>query len=237
MDSIIESLRNELLNNADPAVNESNKRFFKEDVNFYGVKNALVRKISKDYFKKIKVLEKEEIFDLCEELFSSGYNEEAFIAAEWLAGISDKFSEGDIEIFGSWIEDYIDNWAKCDSFCNHAVGDLLVLFPDEVSHLKGWALSENRWMRRAAAVSLIVPAKRGEFPDDIFEIADILLEDGDDMVRKGYGWLLKDLSITRQKDVFDYVMKNKRRMPRVSLRYAIERMPKEMRAEAMRKDW
>lgn len=54
---------------------------------------------------------------------------------------------------------------------------------------------------------------------------------------KGYGWLLKDLAITGQKDVFDYIMKNKRILPRVSLRYAIERMPKEMRAEAMEKDW
>lgn len=84
------------------------------------------------------------------------------------------------------IESYVDNWAKCDTFCNHTAGDFLVLFPDEVSHLKNWAQSENHWMRRAAAVSLIIPAKRGEFPDDIFEIADILLEDEYERIRLAF---------------------------------------------------
>lgn len=44
-------------------------------------------------------------------------------------------------------------------------------------------------MRRATAVSLIIPAKRGKYLDDVLEIADALLTDEDDMVRKGYGWL------------------------------------------------
>ena len=32
-------------------------------------------------------------------------------------------------------------------------------------------------------------------------------------------------------------MKNRNQMPRTALRYAIELMPKEMKAEAMKKDW
>jgi hypothetical protein len=32
-------------------------------------------------------------------------------------------------------------------------------------------------------------------------------------------------------------MQNKKAMPRTALRYAIELMPKEMKAEAMKKDW
>ncbi len=38
-------------------------------------------------------------------------------------------------------------------------------------------------------------------------------------------------------EVFDYVMKNKKAMPRTALRYAIELMPEELKAEAMMKDW
>ena len=41
--------------------------------------------------------------------------------------------------------------------------------------LKIWAKSQNRWVKRASAVSLIVPARKGKFLNDIFEIADILL--------------------------------------------------------------
>lgn len=88
----------------------------------------------------------------------------------------------------------------------------------------------------AAAVTLIVPARKGSFLKDVFESSDILMPDEDDLVRKGYGWLLKAASEAHQKEVFDYVMKNKKQMSRTALRYAIEKMPAEMKAEAMTKD-
>lgn len=85
-------------------------------------------------------------------------------------------------------------------------------------------------------MSLIVPAKNGEFLKEVFDIADQLLKDEDDMVQKGYGWLLKEASRKHQKGVFDYVLKNKGVMPRTALRYAIELMPKGLRAKVMEKD-
>lgn len=66
-------------------------------------------------------------------------------------------------------------------------------------------------------------------------IADILLLDQDDMVQKGYGWMLKVTCNNHEKEVFDYVMKHKGNMPRTALRYAIEKMPKELKSEAMKK--
>ena len=90
-------------------------------------------------------------------------------------------------------------------------------------------------MRRASAVALIVPARKGKFLPDILEIADILLLDKDDMVQKGYGWMLKAASEANQQEVFDYVIKNKSVMPRTSLRYAIEKMPKDLKIKAMEK--
>ena len=90
-------------------------------------------------------------------------------------------------------------------------------------------------MRRASAVSLIIPARKGKFLKDIFNIADILLLDKDDLVQKGYGWMLKAASQAHQKEVLEYVMKNKRMMPRTALRYAIEKMPKDLKEKAMQK--
>jgi 3-methyladenine DNA glycosylase AlkD len=56
------------------------------------------------------------------------------------------------------------------------------------------------------------------------------------MVQKGYGWLLKEASRKHQKEVFSYVLKNRKKMPRTALRHAIELMPKELKAEAMKRD-
>jgi len=237
MDPVIETVRNDLREQATPEVRESSRRFFKEEISCYGVSTQIVGKIARKHWKTIKSRDKQEIFRLCEELYRSGYCEEAFVAANWVPQLKDQFKPEDLKLFRRWIETYITNWATCDSFCNHTVGDFFTNYPDMTGELRDWARSGNRWMRRAAAVSLIVPAKHGMFLEEAIMIADILLTDTDDMVQKGYGWLLKEASRKHQQDVFLYVMKNKRQMPRTALRYAIELMPKDLRAEAMKKDW
>jgi len=236
MNNILEHLRSDLKASADPQTQKTFQRFFKEQVKYYGVKVPTVGKIAKVYWKQVKTLDKPEIFGLCEELYRSDYTEEAFVVAFWLPNYLDHLDSGDLATFKGWIEHYINNWAKCDGFCNHTVGDLIQKYPKILAEVKTWAKSGNRWLRRASAVSLIVPAKKGDFLEDAFEICDVLLTDNDEMVQKGYGWLLKEESRRHQKKVFDYVVKNKSVMPRTALRYAIELMPKELKVEAMKKD-
>jgi 3-methyladenine DNA glycosylase AlkD len=232
---ILSSIRSGLKKNADFKTRESGKRFFKEEVKLYGVKTAIVSRIAKEHFKEIKDKEKKDIFALCEELWSSGYMEESFIAGKWAYFLHKNYEPSDFSVFERWVDKYVSNWASCDTFCNHALGEYVEKFPGRVTDLKRWAKSKNRWMRRAAAVTLILPARRGGFLKDVFGIADILLQDEDDLVRKGYGWMLKEASRQHQKEVLDYVMKNKKDMPRTALRYAIEKMPQELRKKAMEK--
>lgn len=231
--ALISAIRSELRNSADEKTKESGKHFFKEEVKLYGVKTAIVSRIAREHFKEIKDKEKKEIFALCEELWSTGYMEESFIAASWAYFLHKKYEPSDFATFERWVEKYVSNWASCDTLCNHAIGDFIEQYPEYVKELKRWAKSKNRWMRRAAAVTLILPARKGRFLKDVFEIADILLEDKDDLVQKGYGWMLKEASKAHQKEVFSYIMKNKEKMPRTALRYAIEKMPQDMRKKAM----
>ncbi len=233
MDTFIEKIRKELKENIDPKTKKNFPRFFKEKIRYYGVKVPTVVKIAKKYWKDVKFWDKKEIFLLCEGLYRSGSIEEAFVVSTWVPNLADLFEPEDFAVFRHWIDTYITNWAACDGFCNHAVGDFIEKYPEYVDELKLWTKSENRWMRRAAAVSLIVPAKRGKFLGDVLAIADLLLTDKDDIVQKGYGWLLKEASRQHTDEVFAYVMKNKRAMPRTALRYAIELMPETMKRDAM----
>jgi len=235
MAQTIQRIRESLIENIDDETQKSFQRFFKQKVKCYGIKTAIVRKIANQFWKEIKMSEKQDIFALCEQLFLSDYSEEASIVTFWLPKMTNHFEPGDWIVFKNWIEKYINNWAKCDGFCNHTMGNFLVKYPVFIEELKEWTQSENRWMKRAAAVSLIVPAKKGQFLKDIFEISDLLLLDEDDLVQKGYGWLLKVASHLHQKKVFDYVMKNKENMPRTALRYAIEKMTQSLRKEAMKR--
>lgn len=233
--NVLSAIRRELEQQADVKTKGSFQSFFKEDVITYGVKTATVTKIAKKYFQGVKPLGKRAIFSLCEELFKSDYTEEAFIASEWAYWLRDEYEPEDFTIFERWLDRYINNWAKCDSMCNHAIGSFVEKYPCYIDSLKGWTKSENRWIRRASAATLIVPAKQGKFLKDIFEIADSLLQDKDDLVQKGYGWMLKEASRMHQKEVFDYVMRNSKLMPRTALRYAIEKMPEDLRHLAMGK--
>ncbi len=232
---VIFLIRRELRQQVDDKTKRTFQSFFKEPVTAYGVKTVIVNKVAKQYFKDVKSLGKTVTFHLCEELLTSDYNEEAFIAFKWVQLLHDEYEPADFNVFERWLRRYVNNWAKCDTLCNHPIGTFIEQYPQYLSNLKRWATSEIRWLRRASAVSLVIPAKRGKFLEDIFEIADSLLLDKDDLVRKGYGWMLKEASLAYQKEVLNYVLQRKRVMPRTALRYAIERMPKELRHLAMGK--
>jgi 3-methyladenine DNA glycosylase AlkD len=232
---LLNKIRADLKSAATVASQEVFQRFFKEKLTCHGVKSPEITAIAKKYWKDIAHWDKAEIFKLCESLYQSDYCEEAFIVSNWVPRLSDSFVRTDLPVFKHWIISYINNWAKCDGFCNHTMGDYIEKFPEDIKELKKWTGSNNRWLKRASAVSLILPARRGEFLGDIFEIAAAMLRDDDDMVQKGYGWLLKESSRLHQRDVFDFVVKYKSAMPRTALRYAIELMPKELKMEAMKK--
>jgi 3-methyladenine DNA glycosylase AlkD len=233
MSIIIENIRKELKLKSDEKTKVSGEHFFKEKVTLYGVKSSLVSLIAREHFKSINETDKHEVFGLCIELWESGIMEESFIACHWSFYLRKKYIQEDILVFENWVSKYVSNWASCDTLCNHTVGSVVEMYPENLSVLKKWAESENRWMRRASAVSLIVPARKGLFLNDIFEIALILLQDKDDMVQKGYGWMLKVASQKHLEKVFNFVIDHKNVMPRTALRYAIEKMPVDMKKRAM----
>jgi 3-methyladenine DNA glycosylase AlkD len=236
MTNVLDEIRAKLEENIDENTRESGKRYFKEQVTTYGVKTATVEKIAKEFFNIIKTdKNKTEIFTLCDQLWQSGYMEESFIACNWSYALNKQFEEKDWQIFENWVNNYVSNWASCDTLCNHTVGSFVEMYPQYINELKKWSKSGNRWVKRASAVTLIISARKGLFLNDIFEIANTLMTDNDDMVQKGYGWMLKAASQAHEEEVFDFVMNNKNIMPRTALRYAIEKMPPELKSRAMEK--
>lgn len=236
---ILDCVRKDLKDAVDIDYLKGSGRFFKEEFVSYGVKTPVVRKIAKKYFQQLKSLDKRQIFSLSEEFLKSGYNEESTIAIQWVGELREEYTKNDFNTFSQWLNLYIDNWAKDDDFCLHVIHPMIDKYPDLIAKTKRWTNSKNLWVRRAAAVSFITTS--GSFYatkhglDDIFAVAEMLLKDKEDLVQKGYGWMLKAASIHHQKEVFAFVIKNRLDMPRTALRYAIEKMPKELKMQAMKK--
>ncbi|MBN1486007.1 MAG: DNA alkylation repair protein [Anaerolineae bacterium] len=195
----------------------------------------VIRDISKQYYQDIKHLEKSQVLDICEILLASRDGAERIIAFDWAYRYKKHYTEDDFQRFELWLAKYVDDWGSCDDFCSHAFGHLIYRYPAHITQVKAWTQSPNRWFRRAAAVIMIYSARKETHLDAAFEIADSLLMDQDDLVQKGYGWMLKEISKRQPAPVFDYVMAHRATMPRTALRYAIEKLAPELRKQAMQK--
>lgn len=230
-------IRNALQSIATDDKKQSIAYFFKHEIQCLGVSSPQTQQIGRRILQELKGKNKAFVFELAENLFQTGYIEEALMAAQLVYNQKQKFEPQDFFVFEKWIAAYVNNWAVCDTFCNQTIGTMIMNFPEFVQQVKQWGLSPNLWMRRAAAVSFIYPAKKELFIEDQMEIALLLLEDQEDMVQKGYGWMLKVLSQPQTLLVFDFIEQYKSRMPRTALRYAIEKMPKNLRNQAMKKSF
>jgi 3-methyladenine DNA glycosylase AlkD len=231
---LLQEIRKDLLAIAQESRKQSTLKFFKHELKCHS--NPDTQKIGRKYISILKGEQKAFVWSLCERLFQDEFLEESLLACQITYSIKKQYEESDFEIFEKWVLLYINNWAECDTFCNKVIGEMLFRFPKTIERVKSWSLSENLWVRRASAVSFIYPGKRNTYVEDQFDIALILLEDKEDMVQKGYGWMLKVLSSARLNEVYQFVQTYKDRMPRTALRYAIEKMPQELKIEAMQKN-
>ncbi len=212
------------------------QKFFKEKLEHrYYLKGAFSKKIIATCFNEMESMSKKEILDTCDTFLESDFQYGCGFAFHFALKIENDLKKSDFARLELWLKKYVDNWGACDSLCCGALGSLVSNFPELTTKISKWSKSKNRWLKRALAVSLITSLKNGNLLDEAFKTADILLTDEDDMVQKGYGWMLKDASLKFPDEVFDYVMKNKDKMPRTALRYAIERYPKDKRKKAMAK--
>ncbi len=173
------------------------------------------------------------VIPLCESLLETGQWPHRTIAFQWIFSLKNQFQPRHFATLEKWINTYLHSWGSCDDLCTHSMGYFLMRFPQVVESVKKWVKSDNPYVRRAAPVSFIYALRRSKLFEHIFDVSDSLMHDSHHHVLKGYGWMLKEATLHFMDDVFDYVMKTKEPMPRLSLRYAIEKMPEDMRRQAM----
>ncbi|MCC8194712.1 MAG: DNA alkylation repair protein [Deltaproteobacteria bacterium] len=235
MHRIVETARDFLREHADARVRESTRQFFKEDILVHGVKAAQVKRAAGQVWAAVRKRPKRDVFDLCDLFWESGYMEEGGIACELAYRARGLYTPDDLALFDRWLDVHVRNWAHCDMLCTRSVGAFIGMYPDSAARVRAWADSGNRWKKRAAAVSFIPLAKEDAFRREIYAVADTLLGDQDDMVRKGYGWALKVAGGADPETVFAFLMERRSVMPRTAFWYALEKLPPAMRVEAMKK--
>ncbi|MEO6394363.1 MAG: DNA alkylation repair protein [Devosia sp.] len=115
--------------------------------------------------------------------------------------------------------DCINNWDLVDLAAWHVVGAWLTDKPRKI--LYRLAKSKSLWERRTAILATFAFIKRGEL-DDTFAIAEMLLTDGEDLIHKAVGGMLRAAGGKDPKALTAFLERHATTMPRTMLRYAIE---------------
>jgi hypothetical protein len=140
------------------------------------------------------------------------------------------------ELFDLYLRrhDRIDNWDLVDRAAPYVVGGHLFDKPRDI--LYKLARSKNMWERRTAIVSTYYFIRQGDI-DDTFKIAEVLVNDDQDLVQKAYGGWVREAGKKDRPRLLGFLDKHAATMPRTALRYAIEHLDKEQRAHylSMRK--
>jgi len=202
----------------------SARRFFKEEVDPYGVTAPRIRALARELYGEVKTWPLAERNRLCTGLWRSKKLESGGLAAVLYARFAKQCGRCEFNLFETWIDKYVSNWAHTDTVCTLLTEAAIRNEPELALELLAWTASKNRWKRRAAAVSLVKAGRRGEHLETILEVAARMMEDRDEMVQKGVGWLLKETHARHPHAVVGFLEKWKARTPRLLLRYAAEKM-------------
>ena len=233
---MIDTLRSDLETGIDPEYKARVRDHCNMDVSsFLGVRTPAIRKIASAHFRDVKDKTIGELLALCEQLLETGIYECKIIAFDWSYRYRRQLGSEHFVVLQHWLQKYVDDWTDCDDFCTHTLGAFLLQHPNFLSQVEAWTSSQNRWVRRASAVSLIYGLRRGKHLKAAFVVAQALCGDEDSLVQKGCGWMLKEASKKRPQEVFDYVMQWREAMPRTMLRYAVERLEAGQRQAALKR--
>lgn len=164
-----------------------------------------------------------------EKLLGSAFHEERLLA---LFIMVRQYERGDEELrrrlFGLYLRNRrrVNNWDLVDCSAPYILG------PRLESRSRGLlyrlARSRSLWDRRMAVLATFHFVKRGELADTL-RLAELLLADGEDLIHKAVGWMLREVGKRDLAAEESFLRRHCCVMPRTMLRYAIEKLPEDRR--------
>ena len=260
---IVRDVKNRLFEKSRPEKIDELKRFFKALPGGYGEGDEFLavtvpeqRKIAKQFYKKINLEGVEKLLqDKVHEVRLTGL----FILT-YIYEKSDKFLKEEIvKLYLNNLR-FINNWDLVDSSAHKILGDFVYIYevskimnlsfeeevlkklretthPEQFTYLKvilDLADDKNLWARRVSIISTFYFIKKG-FYDITLYIIKKLIYDKEDLIHKACGWMLREIgNRNREKEIL-FLKKYYKKMPRVMLRYAIEKFEKNLREEFLKR--
>ncbi len=220
---------------ADPVRARGAEAYFKETIRAFGVRATDIRQIATGIWRRVrKEWTVDDAVRLCELLLPRPELEAKGVAILVLHRFRRTVPPELFDTIHGWLAaDRLANWASVDALCPEVVGALVAAHPPLLRRLDAWARSDNRWVRRASLVSLLKLTRRPEYRDAIYAMARRHFGSDDDLVQKAAGWLLREVGQSDMAALEAFLRAHGPRIPRTTLRYAIERFPPSRRRELL----
>lgn len=124
---------------------------------------------------------------------------------------------------------FINNWDLVDSSCYKILGKHT--FETQNDHLlRTLSRDENMWSKRMAIVGTMFYIKQGQF-ELTKELALYNLQHPHDLMHKANGWLLREMGKMNEDELLRFLKNHYPKMPRTTLRYAIEKLDENLRQD------
>ena len=217
-----QEIRRDLAAGGSRTVAAVSQRFFREPIQTHGWKTAPLRRFAHQW-RRALLHERgiEFIVEVADQLFRPGFQEQKTFAIFLLEQSPEKLGETEFRLFESWL-DRVSNWDDHDGLTMYLIGPMMLAKPQRARRVQEWSRSQNVWKRRAAAVSLIRGIRRGLFWQEAQRVARMLLRDGDLMVQKGLGWMLREAAKVDAAQTVPFLMSIREKTSRLVLRTACE---------------
>jgi 3-methyladenine DNA glycosylase AlkD len=213
------------------------RRYFRgtDDLGFYNVGSTRIREMARTIVGVHPEWTVDDAVRFADVLMPDRYLEAKAVGVEVVARYRSAFAPRLLPVWKRWLaRGYSANWATTDSICGSLVGPLLVAHPELVPIVVKWSRARGLWVRRASAVGLIALARKGRALGAAYSVARTLHPDQADLIQKAVGWMLREAGKADPARLERYLRTNGPRIPRTTLRYAIERFPPDRRRELLR---
>ena len=229
MSNRIKRVMKKLQDLSDSDIAAHSQRFFKtgkgeygEGDRFLGIRVPVIRKCVREYH----TISMEDTLTLLQSVFHEARLLALLILVAKYAA-SDRGAEQN-EIYRSYIihTKFINNWDLVDASAEHIVG--ANLFSKKRKPIYRLVRSKSLWERRIGVMATFHFIKKEDFSDTL-AIAELLLQDREDLIHKAVGWMLREVGNRHLAIEEEFLLKHHKEMPRTMLRYAIEKLPEEKR--------
>lgn len=220
---MVETIKRELQAYVEPEKAEFLPKFFKTEAGEYGEGDKFIgvrvpwqRQVARRYYRQVSL---EDIHSLLQDEVHE-YRSVALIM------LVNKYEKADAEQQRKIVQFYLDNldhvnnWDLVDLSADKILG--AYLFDKDRQILYELAQSGHLWRQRIAVMATFYFIRQGDYADTL-NLAAMLLDHDHHLIHKAVGWMLREVGKRDLEVELAFLKKHYKQMPRIMLRYAIEK--------------